>query len=210
VPTILAPTTPVRFTIARLRQAVAEESRFSEQDLIGFINAGYTQACTRSGLLQTIGTVEIAAGQQTGAYPSDWYRTLGVFYAGVELEPNPMADSGHGFRNTYFQYGKTLGLGLGSPDTDTTVAILYVRTPDPLGLDDFPEWGREHDPILRSFAAWRCLLAAGGAQTIRKAQALRQEFDDGVRRLRRTTLGAPAGAQRKRTLSEFQRSPIAG
>lgn len=212
MPTVLTPTNPIRFVIARLRQSIAEESRFTDQDLLDLINAGYRSACARAQALPTVATVVFPAGAQTAALPLDWGETLGVFMAGRELDIIPLEHSTRGYRNTYFQVGRTLGLGLAEPG-GATATVLYARVPLPLAYDDFPAWGREHDELLRFYAAWRCVLASGGAQTIRKAQALRQQFDIGVRDLRRQAtlgLGSSAGAQRKHTLSEFRGAPIAG
>lgn len=209
MPVVLTPTPPVRFTIARLRQSIAETSRFTDEELRTYINDGYRMACERSRILQAIGTVTIAAGANTGPLPADWFRTLAAFAGGVELEPAPLTTSTLQLRNTYFQHGTTFGLGL-APEEGATVTILYVQVPVDLGFDDTPRWGREHDPILRSYAAWRCVKASGGAQTVRKARMLRDEFDAGVRDLRRTTVAAPAGAHRKRSVLDLRGAPIAG
>lgn len=209
MPTVLTATPPVRFTIARLRQAVAETSRFTDEDLRGYINEGYKQACERADFLQSIATLTIAPGTQEATLPADWFRTLDAFDAGVRLEAAPIAHSGLGLRNTYFQHGRTFGMGL-APANGAAVTLLYVQTPADLGYDDFPLWGREHDPILRSYAAWRCVLASGGAQAIRKGQTLRQEFHIGVRDLRRSSISAPATSERKRTIQDTREAPIAG
>jgi len=213
VPVVLTPTAPVRFTISRLRQSIAEESRFSDEDLLALINDGYRQAVGRAQALPTITTVLIAAGDTEGALPSDWDATIGVFAAGVQYEAIPLEHSTRGLRNTFWQLGNSIFVGLGDQDATTVLTLLYSRRPDDLGYDDVPEWGREWDPLLYSYAAWRCVLAAGGAQTIRKAQARRAEFDLGLRNLRRQVtigVGAAAGAQVKQTIVSMRGAPIAG
>jgi hypothetical protein len=83
--TVLSPTLPVRFCIYRLRQNVAEASRFSSDDLVQFINDGYQSACERSACLPAITTLTVPAGSNEVALPADWARTLHVYQDGGEL-----------------------------------------------------------------------------------------------------------------------------
>jgi hypothetical protein len=87
--TVLSPTLPVRFCIYRLRQNVAEASRFSDDDLVQFINDGYQSACERSACLPAITTLTVPAGTNEVALPADWARTLHVYQDGASSAPSP-------------------------------------------------------------------------------------------------------------------------
>jgi len=203
MPQILLPTTPVRFCIARLRQSVAESSRFSDDDLLGIINDGYRQACRRAENLETLVTLTITAGSVETALPDDWVVTKRVYQSGVPLDPvdyRRIADDAAG---TYYQYARVIGVPATTADSDTTLLLLYAREPDTLDYDDTPEWGAEWNYLLRHYAAWRCILASGGEQTIRKAVQQRTQFENAVRKLRQSTRkGKRGGQQRARTTME--------
>jgi hypothetical protein len=195
----------------RLRQAVAEESRFSDEELLELINSGYQQACRRAQALPTVAVVTVPAGLVTAPLPNDHAVTLGVFSAGREYTAIPVEHSTRGYRSTYFEYGTTIGVGLGNADTDTNLVLLYARVPVALGMDDNPEWGREWDWLLPRIRWVAVRHGRRRRSDDRKAQQLRATFDLGIRDLRRqTALGpiADAGAQRKRTIFEMKGSPL--
>jgi hypothetical protein len=185
--TVLSPTLPVRFCIYRLRQNVAEASRFSDADLIQFINDGYQSACERSACLPAITTLTVPAGAVEVALPADWARTLHVYQDGGELGTVSYQDALRVPTGSYYQYEATIGL-TGEPSTsDATLYILYARIPSPLTLDGVPEWGGEWNYLLRHYAAWRCMRAASGAQDLRWIVNERAFYDDGVAHLRAAT-----------------------
>jgi len=209
---ILDPTPPIRFQIARLRQAVASDARFTDADLLGLLNDGYRSACERSECLETIVTIVFDPDATEAPLPSDHVRTIRVYQAGAKLEPIPYQHSAELIAGTYYQYQGVIGLSvLGDPSGTATIAMLYARTPVALGYDDTPEWGREWDYILRHYAAWQCILASGGAQTIRKAVAERVAYEDGIRRLRHQAQRRwGSGLSRVRHASQIRVAPIAG
>lgn len=205
---VLTPTPPVRFQIMRLRQAVASDSRFTDDDLLTLINEGYRSACQRAECLVAIAQLDFTADAPEQQLPGDHVRTIRVYQTGKKLEPISYAHSSMMLRGTYYQYQGTIGLSLAD---DTSVLMFYARSPIPLGLDDTPEWGREWDHLLRHYAAWRCILASGGAQTIRKAMGERAAFEDGVRRLRQQSRSAwSGGVTRLRHVSQMRGAPVAG
>jgi hypothetical protein len=187
VSTVLSPTLPVRFCIYRLRQNVAEASRFSDADLVQFINDGYQSACERSACLPAITTLTIPAGTNEVALPADWARTLHVYQDGAELGVVSYQNALGVPAGSYYQYEATIGL-TGEPSaSDTTLYVLYARIPSALNLDGVPEWGGEWNYLLRHYAAWRCMRAASGAQDLRWIVNERAFYDDGVAHLRAAT-----------------------
>lgn len=208
---VLVPTVPVRFQIVRLRQAVAAESRFTDDELLVLLNEGYRSACQRSECLQTITSLVFDPDATEADLPSDHVRTIRVYQAGKKLEPISYAHASARLRGTYYQYQGVIGVGIGDASGLTTLTMLYARTPDPLGYDDYPEWGREWDYLLRHYVAWRCVLASGGAQTLRKAVAERIAFENGVRNLRRQSRqGWSSGVTRLRHVTQTRGAPVAG
>jgi hypothetical protein len=185
--TVLSPTPPVRFCIYRLRQNVAEASRFSSDDLVGFINDGYQSACERSACLPAITTLTVTAGTNEVALPADWARTLHVYQDGRELATVAYQNALRTAAGSYYQYEATIGLTGEPVASDTTLYILYARIPSPLNLDGVPEWGGEWNYLLRHYAAWRCMRAASGAQDLRWIVNERAFYDDGVAHLRAAT-----------------------
>jgi hypothetical protein len=185
--TVLIPTLPVRFCIYRLRQSVAETSRFSDADLVGYINDGYQSACERSACLPAITTLTVTAGAVETTLPADWAKTLRVYQHGAEVNPVTYQDAFTTPAGSYYQYADRVGL-TGDPSvTDSTLYILYARSPAALTLDGVPEWGAEWNYLLRHYAAWRCMLAAGGAQELRWVVNERSFYDVGVAHLRAAT-----------------------
>lgn len=204
----LTPTPPLRFQIVRLRQAVASDARFTDQELLDLLNEGYVSACQRSECLLSLVTLTFMAASNEVLLPLDHVRTIRLYQAGNKLEPISYQHSSQMLRGTYYQYEGTIGLSIGG---DTTALMLYARSPIRLGIDDTPEWGREWDHILRHYAAWRCILASGGAQTIRKAMSERSAFDNAVRLLRQQSRrGWTSGVSRLRHISQERGAPIAG
>lgn len=213
MPTTLTPTPPVRFALYRLRQAVAESSRFQDEELLAILNEGYRSACQRSQCLQAVVTLTFDPGLFEIALPDDWSSTLRVYVGGVALEPAPYRHSTMTLPGTYYQIEGKIGLNPADADPDAGVdaVFFYARTPDDLGYDDTPEWGPEWNYLLRHYAAWRCILASGGAQTIGKAVQERRLFENGVRQLRwQNRPGASGSARRLRHISETRVAPVAG
>jgi hypothetical protein len=194
--TVLSPTAPVRFCIYRLRQSVAETSRFSDDDLVAYINDGYQSACERSACLPAITTLTVAAGNTETALPADWARTLRVYLLGVELNTVSYQDALSTPSGSYYQYAGNVGLTGPTSVTNTTLYMLYARQPAVLGLDSVPEWGGEWNYLLRHYAAWRCMLTASGAQELSWIVNERSFYDVGVAHLRaavnRSMKSAPA------------------
>lgn len=185
--TILSPTAPVRFCIYRLRQSVAETSRFSDSDLLGFINDGYLSACERTACLLAVTTLTIPAGATEVALPADWSRTLRVYQHGDPMTPVAYQDAFSADPGGTYQYGSTLGF-TGQPNTSTSTAwLLYAQVPTVLGLDDSPLWGAEWNYLLRHYTAWRCMLAASGAEGLAMMIGERNLYDIGVDELRGAT-----------------------
>jgi hypothetical protein len=185
--TVLSPTAPVRFAIYRLRQSVAETSRFTDEDLRLFINDGYQSACERTACLPAITTLTVVAGTTEVALPADWARTLHVYQNGHELGTVSYQNALRVPAGSYYQYEGTIGLTGSAPTVDATLYILYARTPAPLGLDDVPEWGGEWNYLLRHYAAWRCMSSASGAQDRPWIVNERAFYDVGVQQLRAST-----------------------
>jgi hypothetical protein len=211
MPVILTPTPRVRFTIMRLRQSVAEPSRFEDQDLLDLINEGYRSACQRSSCLQAVTTLIVPAGFNETELPFDWARTIKVYQAGRALDVVPWRHTTRSLPGTYYQYEGFVGLGATTTDADTSVVLYYARIPTPLDFNDDPEWGPEWDHLLRHYAAWRCTLAAGGAQTVKTASLERARFELGVQLLRvENKKGYRGGNQRLRVVTETRGAPIAG
>jgi hypothetical protein len=184
---VLTPTNPVRFCIYRLRQSIAETSRFADSDLVSFINDGYLSACERTACLLAITTITIPAGTTEVALPADWSRTLRVYVAGESLTPVPYQDALNGVAGGVYQYGTTLGF-TGDPNTtDVQAWLFYAQVPTILGLDDTPQWGPEWNYLLRHYAAWRCMLTASGAEDLGMMVNERNLYDIGVDHLRSAT-----------------------
>jgi hypothetical protein len=206
--TTLIPTAPLRFQLLRLRQAVASDSRFTDQELLDLLNEGYVSACQRAECLLSMVTLTFTAASNEVPLPLDHVRTVRVYQAGKKLEPISYQHSSQRLRGTYYQYEDVIGLSIGG---DTSVLMLYARSPIRLGFDDVPEWGREWDHLLRHYVAWRCIIASGGAQTLRKALAERSAFDNGVRLLRhQSRRGWTSGVSRIRHVAETRGAPVAG
>ena len=185
--TVLTPTPPVRFCIYRLRQSIAEPSRFSDDDLVGFINDGYLSACERTACLLAITTLTIPAGVTEVALPTDWSRTLRVYVNGVAQTPVPYQDALNGIAGGVYQYAQTLGFTGDANTSDQTAFLFYAQVPPLLGLDDSPLWGPEWNYLLRHYAAWRCMLAASGSEELAMMVNERNQYDIGVDRLRAAT-----------------------
>jgi hypothetical protein len=185
--TVLIPTLPVRFCIYRLRQSVAETSRFSDDDLVSFINDGYQSACERAACLPAITTLTVTAGTVETTLPTDWARTLRVYQNGAEVNPVAYQDAFTAAAGSYYQYADKVGLTGEASVSDSTLYMLYARTPTVLTLDGVPEWGGEWNYLLRHYAAWRCMLAASGAQDLPWVVNERSFYDVGVSHLRAAT-----------------------
>lgn len=193
----------------RLRQAVASDSRFTDDELLALLNEGYLSACQRSECLVKMATLPFTAvGGNEVALPADHVRTIRVYQAGRKLEPISYQHSSMMLRGTYYQYEDIIGLSISG---DTSVLMLYARSPDRLGFDEIPEWGREWDYLLRHYTAWRCILASGGAQTIRKGIAERTAYENGIRLLRhQSRRGWSSGVTRLKNVVETRSAPVAG
>lgn len=208
--TTLTPTPPIRFCINRLRQSIAEASRFSDEDLLDLINEGYRSACERAQALQSVATITFPAGTLEAALPVDWSQTIRVYQAGRPLDPIPYRHASAQLAGTYYQYDGIVGVSIGDPEVETSAVMLYARSPVNLFYDDTPQWGPEWNYLLRHYTAWRCVLAAGGAQTVGKAVRERQLYEAGVRRLRhQNRRGAYAQSSRIRSVLDTRRTPVA-
>lgn len=206
---ILTPTAPVRFCISRLRQAVAEEARFADSELLDFINEGYRSACERSRCLRSYASFSFDPGVQEAALPADHSETIRVYQNGQRLELVPFDHATRQIAGTYYQYDGTLGLSTIDQDATQTVVLYYAQVPTLLDYDATPQWGTEWNYLLRHYAAWRCVLAAGGAQTIKKAVAERVAFDTGVRMLARENRRF-GGPRRLSVVTEQGQAQVAG
>ena len=181
-PSILDPSPPIRFCLNRLRQSVASDARFTDDELLVMVNQGYRSACEQSHCLQNVITITFPAGESEAVLPASHVHTIGVYQAGAKLTPIPYSQSLLAKPETYYQYEGTIGLSRISEAGDQ-ILMLYARSPQPLGFDDVPEWGAEWNYLLRHYAAWQCVLASGGAQTIRKAVGEMAAFQRGVQAL---------------------------
>jgi hypothetical protein len=185
--TVLTPTAPVRFCIYRLRQSIAETSRFSNDDLVGYINDGYQSACERAAALPAITTLTVPAGLVEANLPTDWARTLRLYQNGAEVNPVAYQDAFTFAAGSYYQYGSVVGVTGAASVSPSTLYMLYARTPAPLGLDDVPEWGGEWNYLLRHYAAYRCMLTASGAESSPLIVQEKSFYDHGVSLLRAAT-----------------------
>jgi hypothetical protein len=179
--------TPLRYLLERLRVGSVEPELWGDDVVLGLFNEGYRDACERSACLQALTTIPLVIDTAEYALPSDHARTLGVFYNGFPLPELNVSSAFWPEQTGFYGYDDLIGIAP-TPASDGTVYLLYGRYGTPFAdLDSTFEDGfpLEFYYLLVHYVRWRRWIEQGGAQHITQSRWERDQYDQGVGRLRR-------------------------
>lgn len=206
---VVTPQPPLRALLTFLRTCIVEEELFSDDDILVLFNRGYREAVERALSLQKVASVTLVEGVAEYSLPADHYKTLLVYADGWPLDRLPGRYALENLSFGYYEYGTTIGLAP-LPVGNADAWIMYAASPPELAtLDSVPDasFPPEFYWLLWHYVRWRRVFLHGGSQRIGQANWERQQYDNGVLRLRRQARRRDIGRLKRFEHPSFRRRP---